>query len=551
MGWHVIVPEDTGELAGIPYIKYDPNTGSGAYMLGVIAGGTSAYVEVNTDLLKLVKYNIDKQSDIKVEKVEFEIYDPEQGKVFIWGDKFYAKIKMKVTYKQGDIEKTKTFDQDSAGNPFQMTIQTGPYIYDDTGQPIPWNNPGFYNITYDGQSIFNFYVWGPVLDYISSDKYIGISRINNEDTVGPPVTIRYSIKEMEGVTITSSKMQICDQNESVIMEIENIPIWENQEIVWDGRNSSGEIFTPGEYGIKIVSVGNGKEVPTKPHKVVVFKVEISTPVTTQMDISNVPAMPNITFNARFQPSTVKLSEVTFKWYLIITFRRDRQPADDENRIPIAGTTNIIGITEWTPGWGNLITGGNAHVYVTASIDGVESRNDQDGYQIRGTNPTQSQIFGLANTIEARAVCWQESTHRQFNAIRYTGIAMPLPSYARDGGYGLMMPTPASNEQVWNWRTNLQYGVDYLNRLRQDAQAYLNYWYRVALNTSDPGDDWSWNPADTAYVDRIWNEAFSRYGPHGGQGYLYSPNGNGGVENTTVPIYSYVQRVRGFINNPPW
>jgi len=139
------------------------------------------------------------------EKYEFEVYDPEQGKVFIWGDKFYAKIKIKLTYKQDGIEKIKVFDQDAAGSPFQMGIQTGPYIYDDTGDPIPWNNPGFYHITYDGQSIFNFYVWGPVLDYSNSDKYIGISRINAVDSADQPVIIRYSIKEMEGVTITSAK----------------------------------------------------------------------------------------------------------------------------------------------------------------------------------------------------------------------------------------------------------------------------------------------------------------------------------------------------------
>ncbi len=278
MGWHVIVPEDTAGLAGIPYIKYDPSTGSGAYMLGVIAGGTSAWREVSTDLLKLVnKPEFDALRPIEIKKIEFEIYDPEQGKVFIWGDKFSAKIKIKLTYKQDGIEKTKTFDQDSSGNPFQMTIQTGPYIYDETGQPIPWNNPGFYNITYDGQSIFNFYVWGPILDYSSSDKYIGISRINAADSADQPVTIRYSIKEMEGVTISSSKMQIRDKNESVIWEIENIPIGDNQQREWNGRLWSGEIVAPGEYGVKIISVGNGKEVPTKPHKVIVFKVDIETP----------------------------------------------------------------------------------------------------------------------------------------------------------------------------------------------------------------------------------------------------------------------------------
>ena len=322
MGWHVIVPEDTAGLAGIPYIKYDPNTGSGAYMLGVIAGGTSAWNEVSTDLLKLVnKPEFDSLRPIEVKKVEFEVYDPEQGKVFIWGDKFYAKIKIKLTYKQDGMEKTKEFIEDEAGQPFQMTIQTGPYIYDETGEPIPWNNPGFYNIMYNGSSIYNFYVWGPVLDYDNSEKYIGISHVSDEDTVGPPITIRYSIKQMEGVTITSSKLQICDYNESVLREIENIPIGDNQEILWDGKKETGEIFPAGEYNLKIVSTGNGKEVPTNPHKVFLFKVFIIDPVGREIYISKTPEMPKDVFKAYIVPSTIKLNEVTFKWNIELLFNQ--------------------------------------------------------------------------------------------------------------------------------------------------------------------------------------------------------------------------------------
>jgi hypothetical protein len=42
------------------------------------------------------------------------------------------------------------------------------------------------------------------------------------------------------------------------------------------------------------------------------------------------------------------------------------------------------------------------------------------------------------------------------------IAMPLPCYARDGGYGLMMPTwpiGATSEQVWNWTANVEFGIE--------------------------------------------------------------------------------------------
>ena len=41
MGWRVIVPEETGGLAAIPYIKYDANTGGAGYMIATMAGGVA------------------------------------------------------------------------------------------------------------------------------------------------------------------------------------------------------------------------------------------------------------------------------------------------------------------------------------------------------------------------------------------------------------------------------------------------------------------------------------------------------------------------------
>jgi hypothetical protein len=278
----------------------------------------------------------------------------------------------------------------------------------------------------------------------------------------------------------------------------------------------------------------------------VIKVDITTPTSTAMDITNAPAMPDTTFHADIEPESV-LSNATLKWYLTMTFNHDTL-GELTHRVPTSGTDNIEGNEDWTPSWDGLLAGGNVHVYVKASVSGSsESEDDQDGYQIRGTNPTQNQIFGIANDIEEKAVCWKESSHRQFNATRYTGIGMPLPCSAHDGGYGLMMPTPASEAETWNWNTNLSGKVTYLNGCHTSAQSYLNYWY--------DSETWSWDPSDPANSHLVWDDAFARYGPKCNEwNYtsLYSPSGNGGVinENLTCMV-NYSTSVRVIINSPPW
>jgi hypothetical protein len=280
-------------------------------------------------------------------------------------------------------------------------------------------------------------------------------------------------------------------------------------------------------------------------------VEIDTPTSTIWNISNAPSMPYVMFHATVNRDS--LWKVNFRWRLVIHY-----PPFSPYYIPLSGGEALIkGADIWSPSWGGIITGGTMSVSVTAvdTMDGTQASAESYGYQIKGTNPTQAQIFGIANNIEQRAVCWQESTHRQFNAIRYTGIGVPLSSYANDGGYGLMMPTPANNEQVWSWSGNLRWGVIYLGRVRQDAQTYLNTWYSAALNTPESTDDWDWNPADPIYADRVWDDAFARYGPGGHT--TYSPNGNRGVRNCSGNIYSnptgcsYANTIRQHIINQPW
>ena len=182
-------------------------------------------------------------------------------------------------------------------------------------------------------------------------------------------------------------------------------------------------------------------------------------------------------------------------------------------------------------------GGTATLSYT--LDGMKGMDKT--FYIRGTNPTQSQIFSYASTIEEEAVCWKESSFRQFNG---TG----LPLYGPPNGWGLMQKDPPpSLDYLWNWQVNLQGGVDYLNLIYGEAETYL-------LGKYNPST-WIWNPANRP--DKIWDDAFCRY--NSGKE-LYDDNGN--VKDPNNPEYSeeyratliaginYSNSVRAIINNEP-
>ncbi len=279
MGWKVIVPEDTGELPVIPYIKYDPNTGSAGYMIATQAGGQSGYIEGETELSKFISYELSFWEPKTLLSLDFDVYEPEDGKTVLLGDVFDIYLKMILKWRLGDSEWTEELTEGSLpGVPFKLKIRTGPWVYTSNNQPLPWWWSGHYKITYDKRTIYDFNVWGPVVDIDKSDKYLGIFTENEVDRLDNPMKVRYSIKQYPGMTISAPTMKIY-QGESVIRSIP-VGIGENLEVNWDGKNSSGQIVAPGDYGVAIEARGTTggmeKLIESQKHKVTVFKVDFDT-----------------------------------------------------------------------------------------------------------------------------------------------------------------------------------------------------------------------------------------------------------------------------------
>lgn len=114
---------------------------------------------------------------------------------------------------------------------------------------------------------------------------------------------------------------------------------------------------------------------------------------------------------------------------------------------------------------------------------------------------------------------------------------------------MQLDPPQNERQVWHWEENISAGVQYLSAIHGDAQNYLNYWYNISVNNSDPNDDWAWDP-HAQNSDWIWDDAFARYNTGNT---IFSPNGNGGIRNCTNNSAgcNYANSVRGHLTNPPW
>ncbi len=338
--------------------------------------------------------------------------------------------------------------------------------------------------------------------------------------------------------------------------------WIGGTLVASGGMSFNHTFPqPGEHTVTVVSECACNPYMTwdfTPVVTVVYPkltaVAIANPTGQMWTIDQQRNMPNVEFVASHQPAIVPVQEITFHWYATLDFHANNRTFS--HRVPASGTVDVTGSNTWSPQWGSLLAGANnMTVYASATFDGQTTATaSQSGFQIGGENPSQDDIFKLTTTDEAKAVCWQESTHRQFSGSAYTGSGFPV--FGQPDGWGLMQRDPLQAEyQLWDWYRALNDGVNYLNTVRNEALLYLNHWYNQDLNDGDPLNDWPWSPA--IRPDLVWDDAFSRYNTGDP---IYSPNGNGGVRNCASKIIdrngnsvgcSYANNIRNHIKTKPW
>ena len=302
---------------------------------------------------------------------------------------------------------------------------------------------------------------------------------------------------------------------------------------------SGNAGAPADAAGGLVCICLPDSVPPPP------SVSIETSATT-WHIDRTPSMPSIRFAARLH-NVEKPQNPFFLWRLEMEF--DKRSRETYKHVKTGLTT----APAWSPDWGRLLAGANKMtVSVTAVFNDVSLTASRSGYQIHAQNPTQAQIFSIATRLEHKAVAWQESSHRQFNAVRHTGIGLPLPG--PPDGWGLMqleLRNPVENwgeRELWDWRENLSEGVQYLSGRYAEAETYLNHHYGLAARKIDTSEHWPSNPADDP--KNLWDDAFSRYNTGAT---IYSESGNKGARNCTAHPKgcTYAAAIRKHMKEKPW
>lgn len=540
MGWKVIVPMETGGLPAVPYIKYDPATGGAGYMIASAAGGFTGYVEASTDLLDMMRFSFAWWGTKQLLSMDFEALEPENDKTYVLGSVFFLHLKMILRWSDGTVEET-AHDRD--GIPWGLWVRTGPWVFVSSGLPLPWWNPGRYNIMHNGNSIFNFNVWGVKIDSEASGKYLGIKTENDVDTIPTPMTVTYDIVGLRNANPVSVSMKIYDSaNAEIRTKSLPLTVGEGQTTTWDGKNTGGQVVVPGEYSIVIEAEEDSGKAKSTSHTVTVFKVEITTPTTTARNITAAPAMPTVPFQAEVKPASINIADITFKWYLDMTFTQHGR--NDRHRVPDAGTTDITGNGDWTPEWGDLFAGGEVKVYVTAVVDSVEAKGDKKGYEIRGTNPANGDVNATLGGFPATNIaCW-ESMHTldQFTAAEW-------PLFGAPNGWGIMQldnppaQCPLTERVIWNWRDNTAMGLCAIDGKRREAQASINNVSRT-YPAAPPF------PATVAINGQTYSafsiDVIKRY--NGGRYFGYNAVLNQWTVVNTGPNPNYVDNVLGAVCN---
>jgi hypothetical protein len=258
------------------------------------------------------------------------------------------------------------------------------------------------------------------------------------------------------------------------------------------------------------------------------------------DADGNPQMPPLTVKAALKDNSVNLSNYTIKWQIKTEYNVNTVAAPQRSRKGLDPTGAGQGhdgfvITANSPGpsytvnWGNNFGGGtivttaevnvNGEILTDTYIGKIEGQTFADDANFKedicdyledpsGVSNYQANILTpLGHDEVFRIIAYQESRYKHFYPSIYgipTGAIYPRENSKGDGGFGLMQLTILSGSnpnpsylQIWNWKENINGGV---NLIKDKLRRANNY-----LNVHPPGD--------TVYGKGIIRmETYHKYGP---------------------------------------
>jgi hypothetical protein len=200
----------------------------------------------------------------------------------------------------------------------------------------------------------------------------------------------------------------------------------------------------------------------------VMSIQLATPNNQrEFLISDTPQMPGLTVDATVVPANPGAAQARFSWTVELRFP-SHTTAHGVTGTPLninrttTGGHLVINPTDW-----GRICGGNLTINVTVTIAGQTATARLQGLTIKGTHPNLTAVRAALGTDILRRIANQESSFHQFGADSW-----PLFSGDGLGGAGIMQITPASEAQRWNWRTNVQAGIDKYNQCYTLTATYV-------------------------------------------------------------------------------
>jgi hypothetical protein len=120
-------------------------------------------------------------------------------------------------------------------------------------------------------------------------------------------------------------------------------------------------------------------------------------------------------------------------------------------------------------FGDEVIGMFLRVFVSGNVNGCPVSGG-DVVNIRGTNPKVSEIQKALPHATLRRIACLESGQRQFNAPPDGGIGI-CPLFGPNGKVGILQIPALTHDEIWNWRKNVERGVQLFNQIFEAAQQY--------------------------------------------------------------------------------
>ena len=186
-----------------------------------------------------------------------------------------------------------------------------------------------------------------------------------------------------------------------------------------------------------------------------------------------PLTPVIQAEARFNGLTPDPTPTaTFTWVVSIKFQCSdctngrAKEINDEFRLTTVGGKCTINFPNVRGG----ILSISVAVDTATKCYGLETK----GLRIRGMNPPRGELNLACGTQIVQKMVMQESGRRQFDAAPDAGVSnCPLFSGDHLGGVGLLQitnPAPTPDDH-WDWRANVNHGLQILAQKRGTARGY--------------------------------------------------------------------------------